>query len=230
MRFKDRYDAGRVLAKTLYAYQDNANALVLALPRGGVPVAYEVARALNLPLDVFLVRKLGVPENEELAMGAIASGDVRVLNEGLMRHLELPEEVIERRTKREWEKLAHRENFYRKNRPGPVIAHRTIILIDDGLATGASMRAAIVALRQRKPRKIIVAVPVASPSACAELQQEVDEIVCAATPEPFHSVGYWYDHFAQIDDNQVRELLEKRRITTVFGDKLFARGYTNRCE
>ncbi len=205
--YHDRPEAGRVLAETLKSYADRPDVIVLALPRGGVPVAFEVARALNAPLDVFLVRKLGVPGREELAMGAIATGGVRLLNEEVVRALRIPDKEIEAVTAIEREELHRRERAYRGDRPPPEISGRVVILIDDGLATGFSMRAAIAALRRENPERIIVAVPVASASTCEEFADEVDEVVCARTPEPFQAVGLWYENFSQTDDDEVRALL-----------------------
>jgi len=207
MLFPDRADAGRQLAAKLAAYADRSDVLVLALPRGGVPVAFEVARALHAPLDVFLVRKLGVPGHRELAMGAIASGGVRVLNDEAVRALGIPEESINAVAAEEERELKRRERFYRGDRPGPAVRGRTVILIDDGLATGTTMRAAVAALRQQGPARIVVAVPVGARETCAELQAEADEIICARTPEPFCAVGYWYEDFSQTTDEQVRDLL-----------------------
>jgi predicted phosphoribosyltransferase len=183
--------------------------LVLALPRGGVPVAFEVARSLHAPLDVFLVRKLGVPGHPELAMGAIASGGVRALNEDVLRVLQIPEEVIDSVAEEEQQELVRREQLYRGARPAPDVRGRTVILINDGLATGSTMRAAVAALRQQQPARIVVAVPVGAPETCAELQDEADQMVCARMPEPFHAVGLWYSDFAQTTDDEVRELLER---------------------
>jgi putative phosphoribosyl transferase len=206
MIFRDRADAGRRLAQKLASYKDSG-AMVLALPRGGVPVAIEVARALNAPLDVFVVRKLGVPGHEELAMGAIASGGLRVLNEETIAQLGIDRETVEAVTASELAELHRREAEYRDGRPPPHVTGKTVILIDDGLATGASMYAAILALRTAKPQQIVVAVPVAPAETCASLAREVDEIVCAATPEPFRGVGAWYGDFRQIGDQEVREML-----------------------
>ena len=207
-RFRDRTDAGAVLATKLTAYAHRADVLVLALPRGGVPVAYEVAKALEAPLDVFLVRKLGVPGHEELAMGAVASGGVRVLNEQVVRPLRIPGHVIDAVTEEEIKELARRDRLYRGERPAPDVRGRTVILVDDGLATGASMLAAIRALRQLEPAHIVVAVPTASAETCQELKSEVDDVVCATTPEPFHAVGLWYEDFSQTTDEEVRDLLQ----------------------
>lgn len=207
--FRDRADAGRQLAQRLRDYAGRDDVLVLALPRGGVPVAYEVAAALDVPLDVFLVRKLGVPGQEELAMGAIASGGVRVLNDHVVRTLGISEEEIDRVAVQEQRELERRERAYRKGRPPPELRDRTVILIDDGLATGSTMRAAIDAVRQQRAREVIVAVPVAAVSTCEEFRREVDDIVCAQTPEPFYAVGLWYEDFSQTTDEEVYELLEK---------------------
>jgi len=206
-RFRDRREAGRLLAAKLAAYANRPDVIVLALPRGGVPVAYEVARALGAPLDVFVVRKLGVPGYEELAMGAVATGDIRVLNDQIVRELRIPDYVIDRVAAEEGEELARRERAYRGGGPPLEVHGRTVILVDDGLATGATMRAAVKALRQHEPTRIVVAVPTASPQTCEELKAEVDEVVCAITPEPFHAVGYWYEDFTQTTDQEVRELL-----------------------
>jgi predicted phosphoribosyltransferase len=209
--FRDRREAGRLLATKLAVYANRPDVLVLALPRGGVPVAYEVARALGAPLDVFLVRKLGVPGHEELAMGAIASGGVRVLNEQLVRALGIPDRVIAAAAAEEQRELERRERLYRGDRPAPDVRGRTVILVDDGLATGASMLAAVQALRRQGAAHIVVAVPVASPDTCAALRPEVDDIICAATPEPFHAVGLWYQDFSQTTDDEVRDLLASPR-------------------
>jgi predicted phosphoribosyltransferase len=208
-RFQDRREAGRLLAEKLGAYANRPDVLVLALPRGGVPVAYEVARALRAPLDVFIVRKLGVPGYEELAMGAVATGGVRVLNDELVRALSIPDYVIDAITAWEREELARRERLYRGDRPPPDVQDRTVILVDDGLATGATMHAAIAALRQQQPDRIVVAVPTGSPQTCDALRAEVDDVICAITPEPFHSVGLWYKDFSQTTDDEVRELLAR---------------------
>ena len=207
--FRDRHEAGRLLAEKVKAYAHRPEVLVLALPRGGVPVAYEVARALGAPLDVFLVRKLGVSGHEELAMGAVATGGVRVLNEQIVRALRIPDDVIDAVTMREQEELARRERLYRGDRPLPDVRGRTVILVDDGLATGATMHAAIAALRQQQPARIVVAVPTAAPETCQALRAEVDDVVCAITPEPFYSVGLWYEDFSQTTDDEVRDLLAR---------------------
>ena len=205
--FRDRADAGRQLAARLQQYADDPGVVVLGLPRGGIPVAHEVARALHAPLDVFVVRKLGVPGYPELAMGAIASGGVRVLNEDVVTGLGIPEDVIEAVAADEAAELRRREQAYREGRPPLEVRGKKVILIDDGLATGATMRAAVQALRQLGPAEVIVAVPVGAPETCAELQQEADRAICAVTPEPFLAVGYWYGDFSQTTDEEVQELL-----------------------
>lgn len=205
--YRDRSDAGRVLATQLMAYANRSDVLVLALPRGGVPVAYQVAKTLHAPLDVFLVRKLGVPGHEELAMGAIATGGVCVLNEDVVHMLHIPDSMIEEVAAKEQQELERREHLYRDDRPPPDARDYTVILIDDGLATGATMRAAIKALRQQQPARIVVAVPVAAPPTCEELGTRVDEIICAKTPELFYGVGYWYEDFSQTTDEEVHALL-----------------------
>ena len=187
---------------------------MLALPRGGVPVAYEVARALNAPLDVFLVRKLGVPGYEELAMGAIATGGVRVLNDQLVGGLRIPDYIVDEVAASEQQELTRRERLYRGDRPAPDVRGRTVILVDDGLATGATMLAAVKALRQQQPARIVVAVPTASPETCEQLRAEVDDIICAITPEPFHAVGLWYEDFSQTKDEEVRDLLARSEQVT----------------
>lgn len=209
MLFHDRHEAGRLLAAKLTAYANRPDVLILALPRGGVPVAYEVAVALHVPMDVFLVRKLGVPGQEELAMGAIASGGVRVLNEEVVEALGIPEQVIDEVAARELQELERRECAYRGNRPMPDVRGRVVILIDDGLATGSTMRAAAAALRQQGPARIVVAIPVAAAQTCDELRAEVDEVICVSTPAPFYAVGVWYENFVQTTDAEVRELLER---------------------
>lgn len=205
--YRDRFEAGRLLATKLTAYAHRQDVLVLALPRGGVPVAYEVAKALKAPLDVFVVRKLGVPGHEELAMGAIATGGIRVLNEEVVHMLRIPHSVINAVAAQEQQELERREHLYRDDRPPPDVSGRTVILVDDGLATGSTMRAAIEALRRQHPAHIVVAVPVAAPSTCDEFRAEVDDIICAKTPEPFYGVGYWYEDFSQTTDKEVHDLL-----------------------
>lgn len=207
--FKDRRDAGKKLARKLPQYAGRPDVSVLALPRGGVPVAYEVALALSAPLDIFIVRKLGLPGREELAIGAIASGDVRVLNQDIIRMLSVPEEVVNFVVKRESQELRRREALYRGDRPSPELRDHVVILVDDGLATGASMRAAVAGLRARKPARIVVAVPAAAVEVCDAFRHEVDEVVCYVTPDPFYGVGRWYEDFSQVTDEEVRDLLEK---------------------
>jgi putative phosphoribosyl transferase len=208
-RFEDRADAGRVLAGMLAAYAGLPGTIVLGLPRGGVPVAYEVARALELPLDVFLVRKLGVPGHEELAMGAIATGGVRVLNDDVVGPLGIDAATLDRVAAREQQELERREVAYRDGRPRPNVTGRTVILVDDGLATGSTMLVAIRALHLQRPARIVVAVPTSAPSVCSGIGREVDEIICAITPEPFHAVGLWYDDFSETTDDDVRMLLHQ---------------------
>ena len=210
MQFRDRRHAGQALAKTLEHYGDRPDVIVLALPRGGVPVAYEVARALHAPLDVFIVRKLGVPGHEEYAMGAIASGGVRVLNPQVA-DLRIPQSAIDAVAEREERELGRREALYRGDRPPLVLEERTVILVDDGLATGSTMRAAATAVKQLKPRRIVIAVPVGAPDTCQDFRAQVDEVVCGITPEPFRAVGLWYEDFSQTSDDEVRELLDAMR-------------------
>jgi len=208
--FRDRREAGRLLAEKLAAYANRPDVLVLTLPRGGVPVAYEVARGLGTPLDVFVVRKLGVPGYEELAMGAIATGGVRVLNDQLVERLGIGEQTIEAIAARERQELERRERLYRGDRPPPDVRGRTVILVDDGLATGATMHAAIEALWQQNPAHIVVAVPTASPEACEEMKEKADDVICAITPEPFYAVGRWYQDFSQTADEEVGILLARQ--------------------
>jgi putative phosphoribosyl transferase len=210
MLFQDRRDAGRVLAGALEGLRDRPDAIVLALPRGGVPVGYEVARALHLPLDIFIVRKLGVPGHEELAMGAIASGGTVVANQSVIDELAISRELIEAVARREQLEIERREREYRGNRPPLRIEERIAIVVDDGLATGASMRAAARALRPRA-RHLIVAVPVAAEETCNEFRDEVDQVICATTPQPFYAVGMWYRNFEQTSDEEVRKLLAQAR-------------------
>jgi len=209
MLFADRTEAGRFLASKLKKYAGRPDLLVLALPRGGVPVASEIARALRAPLDVFLVRKLGLPGQEEFAVGAIASGGVRVVNEDVVRALGIPEDVIEGIATAEKRQMAERERLYRGDRPPPDVRSRTVILVDDGLATGSTMRAAVLALRRQGAARIVVAVPVGAPETCAEFKHEADDVICAQTPEPFYAVGLWYGDFSQTSDEEVRDLLEQ---------------------
>lgn len=208
-KFRDRFEAGQRLAEKLLHYSNKKDMIVLGLPRGGVPVAFEVAKKLNAELDVFIVRKLGVPGHEELAMGAIAPGGVISLNDEVLRMIPISDDVIDAVTRREEQELKRREKAYRGDRPPLDVQEKTAILIDDGLATGSSMRAAVLALRKMKPARIVVAVPVAAVSTCNEFRQEVDETVCAVTPEPFYAVGLWYEDFSQTTDEEVRTLLQK---------------------
>lgn len=198
-----------MLAKRLTAYAGRSDVIVLGLPRGGVPVAYEVARALAAPLDVFVVRKLGVPGHEELAMGAIASAGVCVLNDDVVKVLRIPSPIIDAVAARELRELERRERVYRGDRPVPRLRGQTVILVDDGLATGSTMRAAVTAVRRLGPAHIVVAVPTAAPSTCEEFRHEADECVCEITPEPFYAVGLWYEDYSQTTDDEVRELLER---------------------
>jgi len=209
MIFRDRTDAGKILAGHLGQYADRRDVVVLALPRGGVPVAFEVAEKLNAPLDVIIVQKLGTPGQEELAMGAIASGNVKILNHYVIEQLGISQAQIASAVAHEQKELQRRERFYRGDRPPIDVNGRIVILIDDGLATGSSMRAAAAAIRQRQPSQLVLAVPVASESTCAELKKEVDEVVCAVTPMAFYAVGQWYQEFSQTTDQEVRELLTR---------------------
>lgn len=206
-RFRDRSEAGRMLGERLGDYGGRDDVVVLALPRGGVPVGIEVARALNAPLDIFVVRKLGVPGHEELAMGAIASGGVRVINDDVVRELGITDEAIARVANQELAELSRREHSYRGERGTPDRKNKTVILVDDGLATGSTMRAAVAALRSHEPARIVIAVPVGAPAVCKELGTEADEIVCTLTPEPMSAISMWYESFDQTSDDEVRELL-----------------------
>jgi predicted phosphoribosyltransferase len=208
-RFRNREEAGRLLGRKLERFRDVPGVLVLGLPRGGVPVAFPVAIALNAALDILLVRKLGVPGQDELAMGAIASNGIQILNNSVIQYLGIPESVVEEVTKREVEELSRREREYRGVRPPMDIPGKIAIVIDDGLATGSTMKAAIAALRCQAPAKIIVAVPTASPETCEELNSTADEVVCAITPEPFYAVGFSYDDFEQTTDDEVRALIQR---------------------
>jgi putative phosphoribosyl transferase len=209
--FHDRRDAGRRLAAELRKYADRTDVIVLGLTRGGVPVAFEVAAALHAPLDVLVVRKLGLPGQEELAMGAIASGGVRVLDDNLMRVAHVSEEDLRRVMAAEQEELERRERQYRGDRAFPDLNGKTVILVDDGLATGASMRAAVMAVRSGKPSSVIVAVPVGAAETCDAFRDITDEIICTETPEPFLAVGLWYGDFSQTTDEEVHDLLERAR-------------------
>jgi putative phosphoribosyl transferase len=211
MLIRDRAEAGQLLASKLKQYAKRPDVIILALPRGGVPVAYQVAKNFDVPLDIFLVRKLGVPGQEELAMGAIASGGVQVLNHDIIKALQIPESIINTVAAKEQRELERREKFYREDTPPIDVTNKTVILIDDGLATGATMRAAAEALRQQKVTSIVIAVPVAAESTCRELSRLVDDMICVLTPEPFYGVGYWYDDFSQTSDTEVIELLRKAR-------------------
>ncbi len=207
--FGDRREAGRVLSGELISYAGRHDVIVLGLPRGGVPVAFEAARALNAPLDIFVVRKLGAPGHEELAMGAIASGDVVVVNDEVVRALRISPATVMAEVESERAELTRREAIYRNGRPPLDVRGKIVILIDDGLATGSTMRAAVTALRQKEPARIVVAVPVGAASTCAELQSIADECVCAIAPENFRAVGLWYDDFAQTLDDEVCDLLTR---------------------
>ncbi|HSO76634.1 MAG TPA: phosphoribosyltransferase [Blastocatellia bacterium] len=206
--FVNRTEAGKLLATRLTRYGGRRDTLVMALPRGGVPVAFEIARALCAPIDVFLVRKLGLPGQEELAMGAIASGGVKVLNRDVVGYLNIPEMTINAVARKEQQELERRERLYRGDSPPAEVRGKTVILVDDGLATGSTMRAAIAALKDLGPDRIVVAVPVAPPSTINELFREVDEVVCILTPEDFRGVGRWYQDFSQTTDQEVRSLLD----------------------
>lgn len=209
MRFRNRRDAGRALAISLIAYADRPDVIVLALPRGGAPVGYEVAWTLRVPLDVFLVRKLGVPGNEELAMGAIASGGIRVLNRDVVVGAAISPATIDRVVASEERELERREREYRDDRPAPTIKDQVVILVDDGLATGATMRAGLIALRLKQPMRLVAGVPIAPAATCQELRALADEVICLDTPEPFYGVGLWYDDFSPTSDAEVREFLHQ---------------------
>ena len=208
-QLRNRTEAGHLLAKKLTAYANRPDVLVLGLPRGGVPIAFEIAKALNVPLDICLVRKLGVPGQPELGMGAIASGNVIVINQEVVNWLNIPRDAIDRVVAMERQELQRRDRAYRGNRPLPDVRHRTVIVVDDGIATGSTMRAAIATLRQQQPEQIVVAVPVASPETCDELKAEVDQIVCLITPERLSSISLWYENFSQTTDAEVRNLLSQ---------------------
>ncbi|MBD2494549.1 phosphoribosyltransferase [Nostoc sp. FACHB-280] len=220
-KFRDRSDAGKMLAKKLTAYTNHPDLLVLGLPRGGVPVAYEIATSLNAPLDICLVRKLGVPSHEELAMGAIAAGGVRVLNYDVINNLGIDISTIDKVATQELRELQRRDRAYRGERPLPNIKNRTVILVDDGIATGSTMRAAIAVVKQQQPQRLIVAVPIAAPITCEELQAEVDEIVCLVMPESLYAIGLWYEDFSQTTDAEVRHLLAKPTVINN-ADKTYA--------
>ncbi len=210
-RFKNRVQAGQYLVGRLQQYANAPDVIVLGLPRGGVVVASEVAGKLGLPLDVFIVRKLGVPGHNELAMGAIASGGIRVMNEDVLQQIMIPASAIEAATRREELELKRREEAYRGSRARLNVQGLQVILVDDGLATGATMRAAVTALRRQKPQRLIIAVPAAAPDTCEQLRTEVDDIVCGITPEPFYGVGAWYEDFSQTTDEEVQQLLNMAR-------------------
>ncbi|MEY3334475.1 MAG: hypothetical protein RLZZ176_2778 [Cyanobacteriota bacterium] len=211
-KFRNRTEAGKLLASQLTDYANRSDVLVLGLPRGGVPVAYEVAKELDAPLDVCLVRKLGVPGHKELAMGAIAAGGVRVINENVIDWLRISPETINEVAAMEIRELDRRSHIYRGNRPLPKVKNHTIILVDDGIATGATIRAAISTLKKQKPRKLVVAVPVAGLSTCEELEAEVDEVVCILKPEDLYAIGLWYEDFQQTTDAEVCELLTRQKL------------------
>ncbi len=214
VRFRDRVEAGRRLAAALERYAGRPKLLVLALPRGGVPVGYQVARALNASLDIMLVRKLGVPGHEELAMGAIAPGGIRILSDEVIAAFAVTQRDIAAIAAQEQDELDRQEEAYRDGRPLPIIRDRTVVLVDDGLATGSTMRAAAIAIRAQKPAHLVVAVPVAPAESCAALKREADEVICLISPEPFFAVGNWYEDFGQVDDEEVHQLLERATLAT----------------
>lgn len=215
MVFKDRSEAGRRLAAALARYANRPDVIVLALPRGGVPVAFPVAEALHAPLDILIVRKLGLPGHEELAMGAIATGGVQLLNPEIARQFGVTREQLQAAISRERAELERRERAYRGDLPWPDLRGKTVILVDDGLATGASMRAAVLAVKQQQPASLVVAVPVASVETCDMLRDEVDDVICLETPQPFYAVGLWYQEFGQTSDEEVRALMRRARETLV---------------
>lgn len=207
--FKDRTQAGELLAERLAAYAGRSDVILLALPRGGVPVAFAISRKLNIPLDVLIVRKLGVPGHAEYAMGAVASGGIRVLQQNVLDALDIPSAAVEAITQRELHEIERREALYRDDRPTSSLRERIVILVDDGLATGATMLAAVQAVRQEEPARVIIAVPVAAPDTCEKLAAEADEVICLNTPSPFYAVGIWYEDFSQTSDDEVRNLLRQ---------------------
>jgi putative phosphoribosyl transferase len=211
-RFQNRIDAGRQLAARLVTFASRDDVLVLGLPRGGVPVAFEIAMALDAPLDVFVVRKLGLPGHEEFGIGAIASGDVRIVDEAVLRTYAVEADALERITARERLELERRERLYRDDRAFPAIEDRVVILVDDGLATGSTMRAAVAALRKKNPCQIVLAVPVGAPETCTAMAKLVDQVICLETPDPFYAVGLWYEDFGQTDDAEVHQLLERAAV------------------
>ncbi len=213
-KFRNRTEAGKLLAAQLTEYANRPDVLVLGLPRGGVPVAFEVARILDAPLDVCLVRKLGVPGHKELAMGAIATGGVSVINENIVDWLRIPQATIEEVAAIEMQELERRNCVYRGNCPLPKVKNHTIILVDDGIATGATIRAAIATIKKQQPRELVVAVPVAGVATCEELQTQVDRVVCVMMPEDLYAIGIWYENFEQTTDAEVCELLTRQKLTT----------------
>ncbi|MBH8572724.1 phosphoribosyltransferase [Nostocaceae cyanobacterium CENA369] len=217
-RFRNRTEAGQMLAKRLIAYANREDVLVLGLPRGGVPVAFEVAKALNAPLDICLVRKLGVPSHQELAMGAIASGGVRVLNYEVVNWLGISNHTIDEVAAQELRELQRRDRVYRGEKPQPKVKNRTVILVDDGIATSSTMRAAIAVLRAQQAQRIVVAVPVAPPATCEQLGSEVNEVICLITPEPLYAIGLWYEEFSQTSDEEVRDLLARGQLLSITND------------
>lgn len=208
-RFRDRTQAGQLLATALTTYTNRSNVLVLGLPRGGIPVAFEVAKALHAPLDVFVVRKLGVPGRQELAMGALASGGIQVLNDDVVRHLALSGETIAQEVRWEQREIERREHLYRGNRAMLDLRGRAVILVDDGMATGATMRAAVAAVRQQQPADLVIAIPTAAATACQELEDQGEHVVCLIRANLFWAVGFWYDQFEQTSDKEVRDLLAR---------------------
>jgi putative phosphoribosyl transferase len=213
-RFRNRTEAGEQLARRLTQYANRPDVVVLGLPRGGVPVAFEVAKALNAPLEICLVRKLGVPGHKELAMGAIASGGVRVLNYDVLAWLRISGTTIDEVAAKELRELQRRDRAYRGNRSQPNLRNQIVILVDDGIATGATIRATIAVLKPQYPQRLIVAVPVAPQDICNKLRSEVDEVVCLMTPDPFYAIGLWYENFAQTTDEEVHELLAKKLVAS----------------